>query len=576
MKTIKLGNFEMDLEVFLETKGLLQANSGGGKSWGLREIIEKAYGKVPIVIMDTEGEFENLREKFNFILVGKGGDIPASIKTAGVLAHRILELGLNAIIDISELKAHERTLFVKRFQEALIEAPKNIWRVILYILDEAQAYAPEAGKSEALPSTIDIAKRGRKRGIGALYATQRISDFNKGIVAECNNRFIGRTGMDIDRRRAAKELGFTTQEQEHSLKLLDPGEFYVYGPALSRDVKKVRFGNLQVAPPKAGSRAMAAPTPTPEAVKDLVSKLTDLDKAADEEMKTVEDYKAKIRSLTAELSATKRVPIVPTVDVRKAAVEIRNARVEADKEGYARGYNEGVEKVLKEKAAATRGILKGLAIMREQINLIEYGSKEDKNTIKIINTPVSQKISHLLQPKQRPIESTVSTEPMGELSNAHTRVLYAMGRIEAMGVTPASKDMVAAFSRYKPSSGGFRNLLGSLRSAGMINYPSPSMLELTDEGRSVAAEALQSPATEEELQENWKSVMSAAQRKVFEAALEAYPEAVEKQSLAESVGYMPSSGGYRNLLGSLRSMGAIEYPEPGTVRASNNCFVRGS
>ena len=32
------------------------------------------FGKVPVIIIDQEGEYATLREKFDYILVGKGGE----------------------------------------------------------------------------------------------------------------------------------------------------------------------------------------------------------------------------------------------------------------------------------------------------------------------------------------------------------------------------------------------------------------------------------------------------------------------------------------------------------------------
>jgi nucleotide-binding universal stress UspA family protein len=55
------GHAKLSVEQFLETRGLLQANSGGGKSYALRRIIEVLCGRVQQIIIDTEGEFASLR-----------------------------------------------------------------------------------------------------------------------------------------------------------------------------------------------------------------------------------------------------------------------------------------------------------------------------------------------------------------------------------------------------------------------------------------------------------------------------------------------------------------------------------
>jgi hypothetical protein len=64
---------QIDLPRLIESKLLVRANSGGGKSWALRRILEQSHGKVQHIILDSEGEFGTLREKFDYVLAGKGG-----------------------------------------------------------------------------------------------------------------------------------------------------------------------------------------------------------------------------------------------------------------------------------------------------------------------------------------------------------------------------------------------------------------------------------------------------------------------------------------------------------------------
>ncbi|MFX8199489.1 DUF87 domain-containing protein, partial [Acinetobacter baumannii] len=45
----------LDLERLLATRLLIQAGSGGGKSWLLRRLIEQAFGKVRLIVFDPEG-----------------------------------------------------------------------------------------------------------------------------------------------------------------------------------------------------------------------------------------------------------------------------------------------------------------------------------------------------------------------------------------------------------------------------------------------------------------------------------------------------------------------------------------
>ncbi|HOJ19567.1 MAG TPA: zonular occludens toxin domain-containing protein, partial [Ignavibacteriaceae bacterium] len=231
---------EISVELLIKSRLLIQANSGGGKSYAIRKLLEETNGMVQQIVLDLEGEFSSLREKCDFLLFGKDADYPVHIKYADKIAKTLLELNVSAIVDLYELKHHERITFVKRFLDAMINAPKELWHPCLIIIDEAHLFCPEKGQAESMSAVIDICTRGRKRGFCAVLATQRLSKLHKDAAAECNNKLIGRTGLDIDMKRASEELGFTRKEDMLSLRELDAGEFYAFGPAISNRIIKFK------------------------------------------------------------------------------------------------------------------------------------------------------------------------------------------------------------------------------------------------------------------------------------------------------------------------------------------------
>lgn len=265
----------IDLPRLLETRLLVQANSGGGKSWALRRVLEQTANSVQQLVIDPEGEFATLRERFDYIVcAAHDGDAVAHPRTAKLLARRLLETGVSAILDIYDLQAHERKSFVRQFCDALVDAPKTLWHPALIVLDEAHVYAPEAGSAESSGAVIDLATRGRKRGFCLVTATQRLSKLHKDVAAEMNNKLIGRTGLDVDVKRAAEELGMSKSDAMQTLRALDDGEWFAFGPALSRTILKLKVGAVVTTHPKAGQRLLAAPPATrrwrpPRAIGDV-------------------------------------------------------------------------------------------------------------------------------------------------------------------------------------------------------------------------------------------------------------------------------------------------------------------
>ena len=94
------------------------SRAGQQRRWkvvALRRFIEQAFKRVPQIIIDPEGEFSTLRSHLDVVLVGKGGDTPADIRSAKLLAHRLLELGTSAVIDLYEMSKPQRPVWVAAF-----------------------------------------------------------------------------------------------------------------------------------------------------------------------------------------------------------------------------------------------------------------------------------------------------------------------------------------------------------------------------------------------------------------------------------------------------------------------------
>jgi Helicase HerA, central domain len=314
MKELTIGRgVSCDLPRLISTRLLVQASSGAGKSWLLRRLLEQSHGKVQQIVIDPEGEFASLREKYDYVLAARhGGDTLADPRTAKLLAERLLEMGVSAILDIYELPSHDRIRFVRLFLEALIDSPKKLWHPVLVVLDESHVYCPETGDAESADAVKGLCSRGRKRGFCAVLATQRLSKLAKDAAAECNNKLIGRTTLDVDMARAGDELGFT-KANRIALRDLDDGEFFAFGPAISRVVTKVMVGGVLTSHPKVGGLAAVVPAPS-KRIRALLPKLSDLPAEAEAREKTVAELRAELATAKRELTAAKQT--APKVEIK--------------------------------------------------------------------------------------------------------------------------------------------------------------------------------------------------------------------------------------------------------------------
>ncbi len=527
---------KMDLSKLIDSKLLIQANSGGGKSWLIRRILEQTQGKVQQIILDPEGEFGTLREKYDYILAGKGGDTPAEPKSAAMLAKRLLELKVSAIIDLYELHPQDRKKFVRLFLEAMVNAPKELWHPVLVVIDEAHTFVPEKGESEAANAVIGLASLGRKRGFGAILATQRISKLHKDAASECNNKLIGRTSLDIDRKRAGEELGFTGKDEFLSMRSLKPGEFYAFGPAISDDVIKVEVGSVETSHPKAGSRSLTEFVPPTDKIKSILSKLADLPAEAQKEAQTTAELKQQIKTLTHELRTR------PVEKVAKETVKTVEVPVLKDSQITR------LEKVFGQ-----------MEILGKEIRSAITTSKQVP--VKAMPTftprPVIQK------PYAQPTEESDTKVTGGAL-----RMLKVLVSRYPMKLT---KSQLATFAKLSPRSGTFGTYFSTLKTANLITVEG-DLLQASQEGIDFIGEVPNPPLTTEETITMWRENLNGGARRMFDVLVENYPNPVSKEYLGESVGMVHSSGSFGTYLSILRSNGIAETNRDG-VRASDNLFV---
>ncbi|NQV08912.1 DUF87 domain-containing protein [Candidatus Woesearchaeota archaeon] len=559
----------LDLPTLLRTRMLVQANSGGGKSYALRKILEETHGKVQQIILDMEGEFLTLRERYDYIIVGKDGDIPINIQSAELLAKKILETGVSFIIDLYELKQHERILFVKRFLDSMVNAPKELWHSCLVVLDEAHVFAPEKSKSESLGSVIDMATRGRKRGFALIAATQRLSKLHKDTAAELNNKLIGRTGLDVDMKRASEELGFASKSQMLELRTLKAGEFFAFGPAISDTIKKVKIGRVKTSHPEVGGGVIVKPAPATDKLKKVLAKLTDLPEEARKELNNVQDLKAELRKVRMEV---RRPPIDQNrmnAEIEKA-VKIESIRMKREKEFEINNLNKTNKQLQQKLHSISLKIsdiskIVGVEIKLPKVSIKPWDHKTgDIYTNKAV-TEIKENIS--TNPLLEAFNGIgISTDP-NALKSGHLKILKAISMYYPQGRT---KKQVALLTGYSVKGGGFQNYLSKLKTMGLITY-SGDVLYITEEGVNQAGEVEELSTDPNIILNMWLSKLKTGPAKILKVVFDVHPGEISKEEIAVQTNYSPGGGGFNNYISYLRSNNLI-VTNGDMVKASNELF----
>jgi hypothetical protein len=262
----------VDLEELLATRLLVQGNSGSGKSHLLRRLLEQSAPHVQQAIVDPEGDFVTLADRFGHVVV----DAERSGSDLQRIAARMRQHRVSVVLNLEGLDAEQQMHAAAAFLGGMFDSERDHWYPMLVVVDEAQLFAPAAAgevsdeaRKASLGAMTNLMCRGRKRGLAGVIATQRLAKLAKNVAAEASNFLMGRTFLDIDMARAADLLGMDRRQAE-TFRDLARGHFVALGPALSKRPIPVRIGAVETAARSSSPRLMPLPEQPLEAARDLL------------------------------------------------------------------------------------------------------------------------------------------------------------------------------------------------------------------------------------------------------------------------------------------------------------------
>jgi len=567
-----------DLALTVDVAGeaiAILAKRGAGKTNTATVLVEELVAAdIQTVVIDPVGAWWGIRSSAEGehgaglsvpILGGQHGDVPLEQTAGSLIADVVVDSGSSLLLDLSDFPSKSAVnRFVTDFAERLYRRKARANSLLHLVLEEADEFAPQRGSADTarMRGAIEqIVRRGRSRGLGVTLITQRSAVLNKDVLTQTDVLIVMRTTGPHD-VRAIKEW-VAAKGDEHgeevisSLPSLATGEAWVWNP--ERDIlRRARIRRRRTfdssATPKAGERRQE---PTERAEIDVQSLGEKI--AATAEKAKAEDpreLRKRIRELEARLKDESKENVVERIEV---PVEVPAVAPETLQH-------------LQDSVGELRDVIEVAVSLRAVADQIEQAIR----AVRALDVK-----NETLQPRRprRDVTARPETRQPAEgsngsfaTSNAQQRILDALAALETIGVAEAQKVQLALFAQASPKSSGYSNNLGALRTAGMIDYPRGGFVALTDAGRSLA-DAGGAPDTVDELHEYVFSLVGGARTRILEVLISAYPEALHKNDLALAAEASPSSSGYSNNLGSLRSLGLIDYPRPGYVAALPVLFL---
>src|SRR5690606_35564541 len=124
----------VDLEELLATRLLVQGNSGSGKSHLLRRLLEQSAPWVQQCVIDPEGDFVTLADKYGHVVV----DATRTEAELTRIANRIRQHRVSVVLNLEGLDVEQQMRAAAAFLGGMFDAERDFWYPVLVVVDEAQ------------------------------------------------------------------------------------------------------------------------------------------------------------------------------------------------------------------------------------------------------------------------------------------------------------------------------------------------------------------------------------------------------------------------------------------------------
>lgn len=547
---------DVDLDRLIGSHALAIANSGGGKSGLVRRLLETTHGRVPHIVLDPEDELYTLRERYSYVIAGgDGADAPATIAGAADLAQLALRHRFSLIVQMNDLGA-DAPEFVARFLEGLLAAPRELWGPVLVAIDELQRFAPSGGGIASSEAVKDLVFRGRKRGFTLIGASLRITEIDAGVRGMVNNWMLGRVGQTLDRNTMADQLGFSQKEGREKLRGIEERHFWGFGPAIAGEPVLFRVSDVETTPVRPGQAKVATPPP-PDALREILQGLADTTKPDGQKSgKPGASDKAEV------IGGYQR--ILDGAHRRIAELEAENAALHHDRETL----DYVARRALEIGSRINQDVSALLDLFDDEraaeANLHRGDAKPNSAAARVPADDEAAPADNPVMPLPRPEKATGAASDPSHMPPRRIKIVDALSWLETfLKRKDAPRALVAWLADTTPSSSTFEKDLGAMRTAHIVDYPSPGTVSLTGMGRTWARK-WESPGSRASLLAAIAAKLPPRRVTILRALWDEL-DARPRSWLAAKAGVSVTSSTFEKDLGAMRTLGLIDYPAMGWV-----------
>lgn len=568
------GHYDIVPRAILKQHIAVLGKTRSGKSSVMRGLVEGLLDdRKPVCIVDPKGDWWGLKLKSDgkhpgFPVVVFGGEhanVPINEHAGSSVAELFATGNRPCLVDLGGWMPASRTRFWIDFASTLFKHTKGErWIAV----DEVHNFAPK-GKllspdaAMALHWTNRLASEGLGKGLQMIFASQRPQKVHNDTLTSAETLIAMRVLHPSDRGAVSdwiKGCGDGGGDEVlNTLGQMQRGEAWVWSPEIGFGPKRVQFPMFTTYDsfrPQTQSdtrRLRGWASVNLDEVREKFASIIDESKANDP--RELKKQLAELRKQLAE-----QTPVVQTKTLERFVLKD--------------GQLQRAERIV----ASISPLLDKLATASKTLSdaIQQTAGQRPGNEPGAVRTAAAGSERDAAQHRQRQKSDTAQNDSPrhsnGDVSAAQQKLLNALAFLKSIGVQHADKRQLAIFVRSSPTSGTYLKKLSGLRTAGLIDYPTTSTVELTSAGAALAS-TVGVPATTKELHAAIQSKIPASKWRILSALIAVHPRPMTKDALAEQCNLAPGSGTYLKYLGSLRTLGLVDYPRTSEVVASDLLFI---
>jgi hypothetical protein len=552
-------DLSLPLEAVTEPIGILAVRRAGKSNAAVVMAEEMYRNHLHWVAIDPKGDWWGIRSSGDGqgeglsvpILGGRHGDIPLEPGAGAFVADLIVDQGLTCVLDVSTFASEaEKIRFLLAFGDRLFRRKDQEQPPTHVFFEEADDYIPQkpfAEQARLVHVMARILKQGGSRGLGGTVISQRSAVVNKDVLTQVQTLFALRTTSPQDRKAVRDWVSFSGENPDivETLPGLADGEAWVWSPNFLHRTERFRFRQRWTfdsgATPSA-KRSMRPPATLADV--DLTALQTQMhdtiERAKEQDPR---ELRKRIRVLEQQLTQRPTEKQVETITV---AVPVLNGQLPALREAIGKLGEVSTQLITVGETIANVG-----GSIVSAIDRVGVAQRE--------STAVRPRVAAAtpaLRPAAIPVKPRAPAPPSVEgdvkLGQAERTFLAALTQHR----NGLSVKQISLITGYSAKSGYFANVLGKLRSAGLVTRTHP--VQVTEAGVAAAGDVEPLPAPGPALIEFWYGRLGKAERAFLEAFVAVAPDTLDRQRLSEVTGYSYESGYFANVLGRLRSLGLVD------------------